>query len=237
VWLNGRSAEVLEACVEDLHTIHGDRIVGFSVADVREPADVESMWAEASLALGKVELWINNAGVAAERVAPALEVELGELRRPIEVNLLGTLNCLHIIGRHMAKQGGGSVYVMEGFGSDGKRTQEGLSAYGASKAGLRYLTRSLRKEWKGSSLRLGRISPGMVVTRLLLGPYGAAGPPPDVRKVFDLFADRPEIVAPFIAQQVEAGDLDVVWLTTSKLLGRILLSPFRKRDVLLSRVG
>ena len=232
VWLNGRTPEALELTTRELREQIGDRIVGATVADECAVDQVQALWAEACAGLGKVDCWINNAGVATQAVAPALELELSSLQRPIEVNLIGTLNCVHVVGRAMLERGGGTIYVMEGFGSDGKRTQIGLAAYGASKAGLRYLTRALREEWKGTGLRLGCISPGMVVTRLLLSPYGEAGPPPEVRRVFQLLADRPQTVAPFIVERVEAGRLDIVWLTTLRLLGRLLRSPFSRRDPL-----
>jgi NAD(P)-dependent dehydrogenase (short-subunit alcohol dehydrogenase family) len=233
VWLNGRHADALDASFGELEGEFGDRAAGRTIADIRVPAQIEALWTHAHEAMGGVDVWINNAGVATSHPpGPALQAPLADLRAPIEINLLGTLNCLHIVGRRMQESGGGTVYVLEGFGSDGKRLQTGLAGYGASKAGLSYLMRALRAEWKDTPLRMGRISPGMVVTRLLLAPYGESGPPPEARRAFEIFADRVETVAPFIAQAVTRGELDIVWLTPMKILGRLALAPFRTRKVL-----
>jgi hypothetical protein len=75
----------------------------------------------------------------------------------------------------------------------------------------------------------------MVVTDLLTGQYRDR---PDewerAKRIFNILADRVETVAPWLAERVLANTQSgarIRWLTRSKLIGRFLAAPFRKRDL------
>ena len=70
----------------------------------------------------------------------------------------------------MLQQGQGSIYNMEGMGSDG-RMHDGLVLYGMTKYGLSYFTKGLVKETEGSSILVGSIRPGMIVTDMIKEQY------------------------------------------------------------------
>ena len=70
----------------------------------------------------------------------------------------------------MLDQGYGSLYNMEGLGSDGRRV-EGLTLYGSTKYALRYFTDALVEEMRTTPVLVGALSPGMVITDLITGQY------------------------------------------------------------------
>ena len=102
----------------------------------------------------------------------------------------------------------------------------GFAAYGATKCGLRYLTEALAKECEGSSVKVSAISPGMVATDFLWKQREHLGAEEWAKRerIFNLLADKPQTVAPWLVKQMLANDRNgarLAWLTTPKLLLRI----------------
>jgi NAD(P)-dependent dehydrogenase (short-subunit alcohol dehydrogenase family) len=123
---------------------------------------------------------------------------------------------------------------MEGMGSDGRK-HTGLAAYGTTKAAVRYFTESLAEEMKNTSLVVGALSPGMVITDMIVDQYKDR---PDewarVKKIFNIIADRVENVTPWLAERVLGNQKTGVRIRYSsrlKIMGRMLLSPFRTRNI------
>ena len=88
---------------------------------------MRELWQAAAGAFGRVDAWVNNAGASAAR-KPLWEQSDEDLRRVVESNLTGTLFGLKVPVAAMIEQGGGQVWMTEGFGSDGA-TQPGMAAY------------------------------------------------------------------------------------------------------------
>ena len=136
--------------------------------------------------------------------------------------------------RGMLRQGSGSIYLMEGLGSDG-RTVPGTSVYGATKAGIRYLVRALEKEARGTCVSVNALSPGMVVTDLLVSDDDRKSADwARTKRVYNILADRVDTVAPWLVDQIlkePRHGARIAWLTQSKVMGRFLTSPFRRRDL------
>ncbi|MBB2911052.1 NAD(P)-dependent dehydrogenase (short-subunit alcohol dehydrogenase family) [Streptosporangium becharense] len=200
------------------------------VADVTDRAQLQTLWDAAADRYGRVDIWVNNAGVSHTR-APLWRLPEEEARSVVAVNLLGALNGSAVALAGMAAQGGGHLWNMEGLGSDG-RTVPGLSVYGATKRALTFLTRSLVKEVP-PGVSAGLLSPGMVVTDLLTLGYDP-GEMERARKVFDILADRVETVTPWLAERVVTharNGAHVRWLTPAKVAARFAAAPFRRRDV------
>jgi short-subunit dehydrogenase len=134
----------------------------------------------------------------------------------------------------MLDQGFGGLYNMEGLGSDGRRV-EGMALYSSTKYGLRYLTDSLVEETRGTSVLVGALSPGMVLTDMLTSEEVRAEEDWEATKrIFNILADRVEDVTPWLARQVldnERTGVRIKWLTRSKIVTRFLTAPFRKRDL------
>ena len=126
---------------------------------------------------------------------------------------------------------------MEGFGSGGQK-QPGMTTYGATKRAVTYLTESLVKETKGTSVKVGFLSPGIVATDLLVDDYeGQPEAFEKARKIFNILGDRVETVTPWLADRLLAAadhgkhGARVAWLTTPKAFGRFATAGFRKRDI------
>lgn len=202
------------------------------IADVTDRAAVRDLWDEAVAAYGRVDIWINNAGVTTAR-RPLWELPPAELDAVIDVNLRGLAHASAVVLANMRAQGHGALWNMEGFGS-GNQQAPGLAAYGTTKRAVTYLTDALAKELgKNSPVTVAHLSPGMVVTDLLARDYT----PEELakaKKIFNILADTVETVTPWLAERVLAGVPNggrVAWLTTPKAFGRFATAAFRKRDL------
>ncbi|GAA3203490.1 SDR family oxidoreductase [Actinocorallia longicatena] len=200
------------------------------VADMTDRAQVEALWDKAA-SLGPVAHWINNAGVSTTR-RPLGELPADQIHTVVGANLIGVLHGSAVASHGMLAQGGGTVWNMEGLGSDG-RAVPGLLPYGATKRAVTYVTDALAKELKGTPVKAAHLSPGMVVTDLLLQDYDPAELE-KAKKIFNILADRVETVTPWLAERILAGTGNggrVAWLTRRKAAARFATAGFRKRDL------
>ena len=229
----GRSAEAVDKALAELGS---DRASGLAT-DVTDRAAVQALWDHAVATFGRVDVWVNNAGLSAPR-GPLHTVPVDDVHSVVEVNLIGALNGSAVASHGMAEQaGGGWIWNMEGFGSRGEH-QPGMAVYGASKRAVQYLTEALVKQTKDTDVRVGFLSPGIVATDLLVGDYTED---PDgfekVKKVFNILGDRVETVTPWLAEQVLGAHKHgtrVAWLTKGKAMRRFMTAGFNKRDIFAS---
>ncbi|MCF6471405.1 SDR family oxidoreductase [Nonomuraea sp. MG754425] len=200
------------------------------VADVTDRDQLQSLWERAAGTYGRVDVWINNAGVSHTR-EPAWRLPAGQARHVVDVNLVGVLNgCAVAIAAMAAQGGGGHVWNMEGLGTDG-RTVPGLGVYGATKRAVGYLTGALAKEVP-DGVGVGLLSPGMVVTDLLTHGYSEEERR-RASRVLSILADRVETVAPWLADRVVSrarNGARVRWLTPGKIAWRFASARFTHRD-------
>ncbi|MFC6879293.1 MULTISPECIES: SDR family oxidoreductase [Actinomadura] len=208
----------------------GERAIG-RPCEMSDRDQVRALWDTAAEAFGRLDHWINNAGVSTSR-KPLWNLPSEQLDAVVGANLLGVLHGSAVAVAGMRAQGGGTLWNVEGLGSDG-RAVPGLAAYGSTKRAVTYLTRALAKELEGTPVRVAHLSPGMVVTDLLVQDY-----PPDelakARRVFNILADRVETVTPWLADKVleGAGNGDrVAWLTRRKAAVRFATAGLRRRDL------
>jgi len=233
VAISGRTAEVVTRVHQELSSIHGaDRVIGVT-CDVRRPEQLQGLWGQALSAFGRVDIWVNNAGIS-NAPAPLWELTEAQAREVIETNLLGAIYGSQVAIRGMLLQGYGALYNLEGMGSDG-RTHEGMTPYGTSKYALHYLMKALAKELDGTGVIVASLRPGMIVTDLVTGPY--RGRPEEwerVKPIFNIIADRVETAAPWMADQVLGNRRNgavLKRLSTATLAARFLMAPFRRRDL------
>lgn len=209
------------------------RVLGV-VTDVSDRAAVQAMWDATAAHFGRVDVWINNAGLSAPR-GPLAEQSPATVEAVVQTNLIGVFNGSAVAQAGMgAQSGGGWIWNMEGFGSNGEH-QPGMATYGASKRAVQYLTEALVRDAKGSTVKIGFLSPGIVATDLLVGDY--ADHPEDfekVKKIFNILGDRVETVTPWLVDQLLGASKNgarVAWLTKPKAMGRFMSAGFRKRDI------
>ena len=233
VVVSGRTAPGVENAANELSARYEtSRVLGHP-CDVTRLKQVESLWDSAKARFGQIDIWINNAGISHFRDDCWDHTE-EQIRTVVETNLLGTVYGAKVAIRGMLEQGCGSLYNMEGLGSDGRKVK-GLALYGTTKFAVRYYTESLVDETSGTPVLVGALRPGMVVTDLLMGEFKER--PEDwerARQIFNILADRVETVAPWLARKVLANDKTgarIAWLTRPRVIGRFLTAPFRKRDL------
>lgn len=233
VIVNGRSQTAVDAAVKDLAGRHGPDRVGGCPADMTVYDQVQQMWDQAVARLGRIDIWINNAGVAHPDVE-FWKLPVAEIDKTVGINLIGLMYGSRVAINGLLAQGGGFLYNMYGFGSTG-RFRLGMSIYGSTKRAVNYFTGALVKELAGQPVKVGALSPGMVVTDLVSDQYTER--PQDFQRAkdaFNLLGDRVETVTPWLADRVLSNDragVNIQWLTGGKLFGRLLLARFKKRDL------
>lgn len=156
-----RRLEELGAQVATLQRSQGP---GVSVAcDLERTEDAERALEEAVETLGRVDICVCNAGTMFR--APALDLPVEELRRVLEVNVVGAFVVSRAAARHMVEQGDGGRIVhiasMMSF-------HAGLNtlAYAASKGGIAQLMKAQANEWAPLGIRVNAVAPGWVETEL-----------------------------------------------------------------------
>ncbi|MBP6015230.1 MAG: SDR family oxidoreductase [Candidatus Promineofilum sp.] len=233
VTLNGRSPGSMAEAQRALENAHGAGRVAGQHGDISQPDTHQALWDATVAAFGRVDIWINNAGIG-HPMLMIWELPVETVHQVVDINLKGMTFGAQTAIRGMLKQGDGHLYNMEGFGSNG-RMRPGLSLYGSTKAAVRFLSRSLTQETKGTPVKVSTLSPGLVITDLLTDQFED-----DVeeleraKKVFNIIGDKVETVTPWLVDQVLSNDKSgavIDWLTTTKLLTRFAMAPFRRRDL------
>lgn len=212
------------------------RVVGV-VCDVRDTASVEALATEAVKQLGRIDIWVNNAAVTQAPKAAVAETPPSTLRAVVETNLLGTLYGSRAAMRQMSQQGtGGSVFNVDGAGSRGRSTANS-AVYGATKAAIPQLTRSLAREGRDARVGVHAVSPGMVTTDLLLS--SGARTRPGALKIFNILAEKPETAAAWLVPRMRGlaaatgpnkappSSAYVSYLTPPGVVWRFATAPFR----------
>jgi NAD(P)-dependent dehydrogenase (short-subunit alcohol dehydrogenase family) len=233
VTVSGRTQEAVDGAVESLSARHGKGHVLGIACDVTDFDQVQALWDAAKAHWGRVDIWLNNAGIAHAQT-PLREQSPEEMAAVVGTNVTGAMHGAKVAIAGMLAQGSGSIYNMEGLGSDGRRI-EGLTAYGTSKAALAYLTDAMVEEVRDTPVIVGAIRPGMVATDMLMGQYRSDPERwAEAKRIFEILADRVETIAPWIADRVLANKKNgarIQWLSRGKVMVRFLTAPFVKRDV------
>jgi NAD(P)-dependent dehydrogenase (short-subunit alcohol dehydrogenase family) len=232
VVISGRTPERVEEAVARLSAQHdSERILGYP-CDVTDFEQVQALWDAAQDRYGQIDIWINNAGISHPQT-DFCDHPAERIQSVVSTNLIGTMYGSKVALLGMLERGSGEIYSLEGLGSDGRKV-EGLAVYGTTKAALRYLNESLAREAKGTGVLVGALRPGMVLTDLVMRQYEDRPEELErVKPIFSLIADQVETVTPWLARRMLANNRNgavISWLPWWKLMGRFLMSPFRKRD-------
>ncbi len=138
-------------------------VVAGVVMDVTDSARVTQVADELVAAKGRIDILVNNAGIARSQT-PAENVTDEHWLNVLDVNLNGCFWCARAFGRHMLRQGSGSIVnvgSMSGFIVNRPQAQ---SYYNASKAAVHHLTRSLAVEWAARGVRVNAVAPTYIAT-------------------------------------------------------------------------
>ena len=136
--------------------------------DVTSEADFDRLKHYADEKYGRLDILINNAGIAIDQWVSALEVDLSAVRETFETNLFGVIYACQTFIPMMQKAGYGRVVnVSSELGSLAKMEMAGTLAYRASKTALNAVTRLMALEVKDhADLKINAACPGWVKTDL-----------------------------------------------------------------------
>ena len=130
--------------------------------DVTENASIERLLQSACAEFGSVQILLNCAGRT--KKMPTLDFPESEWDAIFETNLKGTLRACRVFGRHMIERRYGRIINIGSLSSLVGLFE--VAAYGASKAGVAALTKTLAIEWATSGVCVNALIPGVLRTDL-----------------------------------------------------------------------
>ena len=161
VFIGGLDPEELATALQELGGV-GTELDGVA-GDVSSEDDVTALVDAAAAALGRIDVLINNAGIA--RKARFLDTNVADWDRTIAVNLRAMfLVAQAVAGRMLADRGGGVIVNMASTNALGGEAE--LADYNASKGGVLQLTRTMAVELGGEGIRVNCLCPGFIDTPL-----------------------------------------------------------------------
>jgi len=157
---SSRSIVSIESTASEIEN-RGRRTLRIPV-DVVDRASLSRLFDDVRSAFGCVDILVNSAGRT--KRTPTLDVSEDEWNAILDTNLTGTLRACQIFGRHMISRGYGRIVNVASLTSFVAFHE--VAAYGASKAGVAALTKSLAVEWGVKGVCVNAIAPGVFRTAL-----------------------------------------------------------------------
>lgn len=130
--------------------------------DVKDLASIECLVRDTVDTMGRIDVLVNNAGVAVTK--PAAELSEDDWDKVLDTNLKGMFFLSQMVGRHMIHEKHGKIINLASmFGLVGDK---GILPYLASKGGVIQITRGLALEWAKYNIQVNAVAPGYVVTSI-----------------------------------------------------------------------
>lgn len=224
VVLAARTEETLKSAVAELQA-GGYAAQGFA-CDTANLADVEMLAREAVSSFGRLDIWVNNAGISAPygrtmSIAPEL------VKRVFDTNIMGVYYGSHVAMQHFLAQRSGKLINMLGRGASGPVPFQ--NPYASSKAWGKSFTKALAREYAGAGVEVMAFSPGLVITDMLTRVDAMPGFEEKVlplNTVIRLWGNLPEVPAQkavWMASPATDGKngLTVNYLTFGRMIGGI----------------
>ncbi|MEA2576072.1 MAG: hypothetical protein QOH93_3370 [Chloroflexia bacterium] len=191
-----RRDEALDDLVEQIRGEGGEAV---SVpTDVSVYSEVQALASAAVEQYGRIDTWVNNAGVLI--VGEFEKIELDEARRLFDINFWGELHGIKAVLPIMREQGGGTIINVTSVTA--QRPLPLMSVYSASKSALNGLSQAVRAELEGSGIELCILMPASIDTPLYQNALTTEGvmpkpappiyPPSEVAKAIEKTAESPK---------------------------------------------
>jgi len=197
------NAEAADRAAQELRDA-GHQAMGVQ-ADVAQRASVEAMVERTLSEFGRLDVLVNNAGIAG-RAVPLTEVTDDDWEQMMAIDLRSVYLCCQAALRPMLQQGSGSIVNVASIA--GKEGNPNMVPYSTAKAGVIGLTKALGKEVAQQGVRVNAIAPAVIGTEILLQltpeqvnymtskiPMARLGKPEEVAEVIAFLAsDRSSFV-------------------------------------------
>jgi NAD(P)-dependent dehydrogenase (short-subunit alcohol dehydrogenase family) len=131
--------------------------------DVTRQDDVNAAVNRAIELLGHIDVVLNNAG-GSNFIVPFLDLRIAGWEKLLKLNLDSTIYVCQAVGGHMRERGTGSVINVASVA--GLSAAPGLIGYGAAKAAVVSVTKTLAVEWAAHNVRVNALCPGWTATEL-----------------------------------------------------------------------
>jgi len=141
----------------------GSAVTGDAI-DVTDPDAIARGARSALETLGKIDVLVNNAGIAG-MAKPVVEYPVEEWKRVIDIDLTGPFLCCRAVAPHMTRAGYGRIVNIASIA--GKEGNPNAAAYGAAKGGLIAFTKSLGKELAQTGVLVNCVTPAAAQTAIL----------------------------------------------------------------------
>lgn len=140
------------------------KAIRFLKADVTDIESIEEARRICHDAFGGPDILINSAGIQ-EPIGPLHSIDIKAWAKNIEVNLMGTVNCVKVFMSDFIAAGKGKIINFAGGGSTSPRVN--FSAYGVSKTGVIRFTETIAEELKPYNIQVNAVSPGVIKTNMI----------------------------------------------------------------------
>ena len=199
------------------------------VADLRQ---VESLADFAVQKFGRIDIWVNNAGLSAP-YGPTAHIPSDSFQSVIDTNVTGTYNGSVTAMRYFVKQKSGKLINLLGRGDSGSVPLQ--NAYSSSKVWVRNFTKALAAEYADDGVDVFAFNPGLVRTDMISNIEAVSGyeqrlnPLRYVTMLWGNEADVPAQKAAWLASSATDGKngLQVSVLTTYFKISRLVKQVFR----------
>lgn len=151
--------ETLKGVAKELESAGGES--RYFLADVSKYEEVEKMMQAVNSGFGRLDVLVNNAGIAKDKTLAKMTVE--EWQKVIDIDLTSVFNCSKLALPMLMQNQGSIVSLSSVVGQEGNF---GQANYAAAKAGIIGFTKAMAKEVGRFGVRVNAVAPGFIETRM-----------------------------------------------------------------------
>lgn len=220
VVVSSRSAKAVDDAVAMLGPDLAEGVVG----DVARKEDHEALLSAALERFGRLDVWVNNAGLSGiYGPTPAIPDE--DFLRVLDTNVRGVYFGSTVASRHFLAGGGGKLINILGRGERGPVPNQ--NAYASSKTWVRSFTLALARETQGHGIGVFAFNPGLMLTDLVGEVRAVRGFEARMRPfttVLRLWGEDPAVPAETVVELASSATDGKTGLTRSMLTPRRMLA-------------